>query len=61
MIGSEAVTPYQRPPLSKGDLKGNDDPAKPYVQPREWYAEHNVELRLSTTVTAVDPAPDGSA
>ena len=29
---------------------------KLYVQPREWYGENNVDLRLGTTVTGVDPS-----
>ncbi|MEV6009752.1 FAD-dependent oxidoreductase [Streptomyces sp. NPDC051976] len=56
LIGDESEHPYERPPLSKGYLMGNDAREKIYVHPREWYAEHSVELRLGTTVTAVDPA-----
>ena len=56
LIGSEEETPYERPPLSKDYLMGKHGRDKLYVQPREWYAEHDVDLRLGTTVTGVDPA-----
>jgi len=56
LIGSEDETPYERPPLSKDYLMGKHGRDKLYVQPREWYGEHKVDLRLGTTVTAIDPA-----
>ncbi len=56
LIGSEDETPYERPPLSKDYLMGKHGRDKLYVQPREWYGENNVDLRLGTIVTAVDPA-----
>jgi 3-phenylpropionate/trans-cinnamate dioxygenase ferredoxin reductase subunit len=55
LIGSEDETPYERPPLSKDYLMGKHGREKLYVQPREWYGEHDVDLRLGTTVTGVDP------
>ena len=54
LIGSETVRPYERPPLSKGLLLGNDEPDSVFVHPPEWYAEHDVTLRTGATVTAVD-------
>ena len=56
LIGAEDETPYERPPLSKDYLMGKHGRDKLYVQPREWYGENNVDLRLSTIVTGVDPA-----
>jgi 3-phenylpropionate/trans-cinnamate dioxygenase ferredoxin reductase subunit len=56
LIGAEDETPYERPPLSKDYLMGKHGRDKLYVQPREWYGENNVDLRLRTIVTAVDPA-----
>ncbi|MDH6576120.1 FAD-dependent oxidoreductase [Kitasatospora sp. MAP5-34] len=55
LIGEDPERPYERPPLSKGYLMGKTAREKIYVHPAEWYAEHNVYLRLDTTVTAVDP------
>jgi 3-phenylpropionate/trans-cinnamate dioxygenase ferredoxin reductase subunit len=56
LIGSEDETPYERPPLSKDYLMGKHGRDKLYAQPREWYGEHDVDLRLGTTVTSIDPA-----
>ena len=56
LIGSEEHPPYERPPLSKGYLLGNDPLDDAFVHPRDWYAEHDVQLRLGVTATAVDVA-----
>jgi 3-phenylpropionate/trans-cinnamate dioxygenase ferredoxin reductase component len=55
LIGAEDENPYERPPLSKDYLMGKHGRDKLYVQPREWYAEHDVDLRLGTTVTRLEP------
>jgi NADPH-dependent 2,4-dienoyl-CoA reductase/sulfur reductase-like enzyme len=54
LLGSEPERPYERPPLSKGYLLGNDARDSVYVHAADWYAEHGVELRLGVTVTAID-------
>ncbi|WP_329312136.1 FAD-dependent oxidoreductase [Streptomyces sp. NBC_01278] len=56
LLGEENERPYERPPLSKGYLLGKDERDTVYVHPPHWYAEHDVDLRLGATVTAVDPA-----
>ncbi|MGN6795236.1 MAG: NAD(P)/FAD-dependent oxidoreductase [Streptosporangiaceae bacterium] len=56
LIGAEDETPYERPPLSKDYLMGKHGRDKLYVQPREWYGEHHVDLRLATLVTEVNPS-----
>ncbi len=56
LIGSEPHPPYERPPLSKGYLLGNDPIADAFVHDAAWYTEHDVDLRSATTVTALDPA-----
>jgi len=56
LIGEEDETPYERPPLSKDYLMGKHGREKLYVQPREWYREHDVDLRLGTRVTELDRA-----
>lgn len=56
VFGSEIHPPYERPPLSKGYLLGNDPIENAFVHEAGWYAEHDVELRTSTTVTAIDPS-----
>jgi 3-phenylpropionate/trans-cinnamate dioxygenase ferredoxin reductase subunit len=54
LLADEAHTPYERPPLSKDLLLGKGTPADAAVHEREWYAEHGVDLRTGTTVTAID-------
>ncbi len=54
LIGDESHLPYERPPLSKGYLAGNDDRASMDVHDQDWYAEHKVDLLLGTAATAVD-------
>ena len=56
LIGSEPHPPYERPPLSKGFLLGRDPIDDAFVHDAAWYAEHDIELRLATTVTGIDLA-----
>ena len=46
--------PYHRPPLSKRLLRGESEAADALVHPREWYAEHGVDLRLGESVLSLD-------
>ncbi|HEU5242644.1 MAG TPA: FAD-dependent oxidoreductase, partial [Ornithinibacter sp.] len=54
LVGAEDHPPYERPPLSKGYLLGNDPLDDAFVHPRDWYAEHDVDLRLGVEATALD-------
>ncbi|WP_300014441.1 FAD-dependent oxidoreductase [Pseudonocardia sp.] len=54
LLGAEPHRPYERPPLSKGYLQGSADRDTVFVHPQRWYAEHRIDLRVDTTVTAVD-------
>ena len=54
LLGAEPHRPYERPPLSKGYLQGSADRDTVYVHPAEWYADHQIDLRLGTAVTALD-------
>jgi 3-phenylpropionate/trans-cinnamate dioxygenase ferredoxin reductase component len=54
LIGSEQHHPYERPPLTKGYLRGEDDRHKLFVHDDGWYDEHRVELELGRTATALD-------
>ena len=58
LYGEEAHPPYERPPLSKGYLMGDEGFESALVQPRDWYDAHDVDLRLDTRVTAIDPAAE---
>ena len=54
LIGSEAVRPYQRPPLSKKYLLGEMTFDRLLYRPDDWYEEAGVEVRLSTPVEEID-------
>ncbi len=54
LLGDETDHPYDRPPLSKDYLQGKSEKDKVYLHPDGWYAEHDIDVRLGTTVTAVD-------
>lgn len=52
MIGTEALHPYERPPLSKHALAGDTMPT--HVAPIERFGEHNIELLTGISVVALD-------
>lgn len=56
LIGDEAAPPYQRPPLSKAYLMGEMDQERLYLRSAEFYASHDITLRLHERVTAIDAA-----
>ncbi len=66
VVGDEAWLPYQRPPLSKKFLAGELPAERLYVKPEKFYDDPDIEVRLNTRVTAIDPdarslsASDGS-
>jgi 3-phenylpropionate/trans-cinnamate dioxygenase ferredoxin reductase subunit len=56
LIGEEAERPYDRPPLSKGYLRGETDRDSLYLHQDGFYAAHDIELHTSTPVRSIDPA-----
>ena len=54
MIGAEAHPPYERPPLSKQYLRG-EQTENAYLRQPPWYEENQVDLLLSTRAERVDP------
>jgi 3-phenylpropionate/trans-cinnamate dioxygenase ferredoxin reductase subunit len=56
LVGEEMEPPYERPPLSKGYLVGNDPREQAFLHEESWWAEHDVELRLGTRATMLDAA-----
>jgi 3-phenylpropionate/trans-cinnamate dioxygenase ferredoxin reductase component len=56
LMGAESELPYERPPLSKDYLQGKAERETIFVHPRQWYAEHDIDLRLGVTVTGIDRA-----
>jgi len=55
LIGDEAAPPYQRPPLSKAYLLGQMEAERLWLRGSDFYAEHDITLRLGQTVTAINP------
>ncbi len=66
MFADEEHLPYERPPLSKEYLAGKKSLTDFTVQNSGWYRDNNVDIRLSTRVSALDAAghtvglPDGT-
>ena len=56
MIGREPDPPYERPPLSKEYLAREKPFERLYIRPPQLWADKQVTLRLSTSVTSLDPA-----
>jgi 3-phenylpropionate/trans-cinnamate dioxygenase ferredoxin reductase subunit len=54
LIGNEPHLPYERPPLSKEYLRGEQAREGLFIRPGEWYAENDVDARLGVRATAVD-------
>ena len=56
MIGRENEPPYERPPLSKEYFAREKTFDRLYIRPLAFWGEKQIELLLSTEVTAIDPA-----
>ena len=54
IVGEESYLPYQRPPLSKKFLAGELELKRLMLRHEEFYAEHDIDLRLSTRVEEID-------
>ena len=50
LIGAEKHLPYNRPPLSKGYLRGQDRFEDQLVNPPAFYEDHRITLRLGVSV-----------
>jgi 3-phenylpropionate/trans-cinnamate dioxygenase ferredoxin reductase subunit len=54
LVGEETTAPYQRPPLSKGYLKGEVDAHTLKLKEDEFYTSEGIQLMLERTITAID-------
>lgn len=60
VVGQESERPYQRPPLSKEYLAGQDSTATGlFLLPESWTEEHQVDLRTGVTALKVSAADGG--
>jgi len=55
IIGDELHLPYQRPPLSKAYLSGSQEVERVYLRAEKFYQDKDIDLKLSTRATAIDP------
>ena len=56
LVGAEPHLPYQRPPLSKGYLKGEMALERLFLRPASFFEAEKIALLLGTPATAIDPA-----
>lgn len=54
LVGEETHPPYQRPPLSKEYLQGNEERDNLFLLTEEWCARNNVELLLDRRAIGLD-------
>jgi 3-phenylpropionate/trans-cinnamate dioxygenase ferredoxin reductase subunit len=54
VIGEDVADPYDRPPLSKGYLRGEQQFGEITLHPRSFYDENRIDLFPATKVEAVD-------
>lgn len=55
IISADAHPPYERPPLSKGYLAGQEDEASVFINPPDFYESNNVAVSLNTVVERIEP------
>lgn len=56
LLGAESRSPYDRPPLSKAVLLGEQTPDACALHPAEYYWERGIDLRTDRAVVAIDRA-----
>jgi 3-phenylpropionate/trans-cinnamate dioxygenase ferredoxin reductase component len=54
LVGREPDPPYNRPPLSKGYLRGAESRPDALFRPDEWWGEQGIELLTRTSVMKLD-------
>jgi 3-phenylpropionate/trans-cinnamate dioxygenase ferredoxin reductase component len=55
LVGREPDPPYNRPPLTKGYLRGKESREDALFRPAEWWAEQRIDLLTRTSVMKLDP------
>lgn len=59
LVGDEPESPYERPPLSKGYLRGEHDRASLHFHDPAWFAELGVELVTGDGVVTIERDASG--
>jgi NADPH-dependent 2,4-dienoyl-CoA reductase/sulfur reductase-like enzyme len=55
IVSGDNTLPYERPPLSKTFLAGKDTEASVLINNADFYAKNEIDVKLNTRVTAIDP------
>ncbi len=54
MLGDEPVIPYQRPPLSKQYLSGEQGIERVYLRPQKFYDDKHIDVHTGVSVDRID-------
>lgn len=54
IVSAEGTLPYERPPLSKSFLAGEESPDDLLINRPSFYKDHGIDVKLNTEVTHVD-------
>jgi 3-phenylpropionate/trans-cinnamate dioxygenase ferredoxin reductase subunit len=54
LIGAEELPPYERPPLSKEYLRGEQSLDEAFLRPPDWYEAHAIEARFGARAVQID-------
>ncbi|MEM6708366.1 MAG: FAD-dependent oxidoreductase, partial [Pseudomonadota bacterium] len=54
LLGDEPFIPYQRPPLSKAYLAGEQPLERVYLRPEKFYADKGIAVETNVRVDAID-------
>jgi 3-phenylpropionate/trans-cinnamate dioxygenase ferredoxin reductase component len=54
LVGAETTPPYERPPLSKGLLRGERSIDSAYVRPPSWYEDNGIDTRFGSRAVQLD-------
>lgn len=56
IVGNESYRPYNRPPLTKGFMRGQEPPEKVFLESPDFYMQQHIDLRLGQHVERLDAA-----
>src|SRR5688572_7259725 len=54
IVSADNAIPYERPPLSKGFLAGDESEPSVFINNKTFYKDHGIDVRLETRVASLD-------
>ncbi|MFE3759877.1 NAD(P)/FAD-dependent oxidoreductase [Nocardia tengchongensis] len=57
LLGAESALPYRRPMVSKELLAGTVEERRSLLQPADFWAANDIDLRIGSPVESIDPGP----